>query len=204
MATTMLDALPYLIDYPYGCTEQTMSRFLPAVITAKTLREVGLNPETAMNRVFGGIEPSTAATTHPKGTHSLKQLDAITSEGLERLYNFQHADGGWGWWKEGDSDHFMTAYVLWGMSLAQQAGISVKSDVAQRAANYLDKELVEEEANYDQQAWILHALAVYRSNGKAPAGSAGILPASVLSALRLLRRRGIWLRRVEFVVTNIT
>ena len=26
---TMLDALPYLIDYPYGCTEQTMSRFLP-------------------------------------------------------------------------------------------------------------------------------------------------------------------------------
>jgi uncharacterized protein YfaS (alpha-2-macroglobulin family) len=30
MATTMLDALPYLIDYPYGCTEQTMSRFLPA------------------------------------------------------------------------------------------------------------------------------------------------------------------------------
>jgi uncharacterized protein YfaS (alpha-2-macroglobulin family) len=27
MATTMLDALPYLIDYPYGCTEQTMSRF---------------------------------------------------------------------------------------------------------------------------------------------------------------------------------
>ncbi|MDB6112979.1 MAG: Large extracellular alpha-helical protein, partial [Pedosphaera sp.] len=30
LAVTMLDALPYLIDYPYGCTEQTMSRFLPA------------------------------------------------------------------------------------------------------------------------------------------------------------------------------
>jgi len=38
MAVTMLDALPYLIDYPYGCTEQTMSRFLPAAITAKPLR----------------------------------------------------------------------------------------------------------------------------------------------------------------------
>src|SRR5260370_18766772 len=36
MAVTLLDALPYLIDYPYGCTEQTMSRFLPAAITAKT------------------------------------------------------------------------------------------------------------------------------------------------------------------------
>jgi uncharacterized protein YfaS (alpha-2-macroglobulin family) len=42
MATTMLDALPYLIDYPYGCTEQTMSRFLPAAITAKTLHDLGL------------------------------------------------------------------------------------------------------------------------------------------------------------------
>jgi uncharacterized protein YfaS (alpha-2-macroglobulin family) len=175
MATTMLDALPYLIDYPYGCTEQTMSRFLPAVITAKTLRDLGLNPETAMNRVFGGIEPATAADTHPKGSHSLKELDAITSQSLERLYTFQHADGGWGWWKEGDSDHFMTAYVLWGMSLAKQAGIEVKADAAQRASAYLDKELVEEEANYDQQAWMLHALA---SAGSASAGSAGILPAA--------------------------
>src|SRR6185369_6517879 len=64
MATTMLDALPYLIDYPYGCTEQTMSRFLPAVITAKTLRDLGLKPETAMHKIFGGIEESSAAATH--------------------------------------------------------------------------------------------------------------------------------------------
>ncbi|HXG66363.1 MAG TPA: alpha-2-macroglobulin family protein, partial [Blastocatellia bacterium] len=55
MAVTMLDALPYLINYPYGCTEQTMSRFLPAAITAKTLRDLGLRPEDAMNKVFGGI-----------------------------------------------------------------------------------------------------------------------------------------------------
>src|SRR6202000_2542817 len=45
LAVTMLDALPYLIHYPYGCTEQTMSRFLPTVITAKTLRDAGLKPE---------------------------------------------------------------------------------------------------------------------------------------------------------------
>jgi uncharacterized protein YfaS (alpha-2-macroglobulin family) len=166
MATTMLDALPYLIDYPYGCTEQTMSRFLPAAITAKTLRDLGLKPEAAMRKIFGGIEPSTAAATHPRGERDLKELDAITKASLERLYNFQHADGGWGWWKEGESDHFMTAYVLWGMALARQAGIEVKQDSFTRAAIYLDKEMVEEESNYDIQAWMLHA------------GSAGILPAS--------------------------
>ncbi|HXM34988.1 MAG TPA: MG2 domain-containing protein, partial [Pyrinomonadaceae bacterium] len=172
MATTMLDALPYLIDYPYGCTEQTMSRFLPAVITAKTLRDLGLKPETAMSKIFGGIEASTAAATHPKGKHDLSELNAITKQGLERLYNFQHADGGWGWWKDGDSDHFMTAYVVWGMTLARQAGVEVKADVLARAAGFLDKELVEEENNYDEEAWMLHALAVYHGSG--PAGQGGL------------------------------
>jgi uncharacterized protein YfaS (alpha-2-macroglobulin family) len=178
MAVTMLDALPYLIDYPYGCTEQTMSRFLPAAITAKTLRDLGLKPEAAMGKIFGGIEPgSTAGSSNQRVKHDLKELDRITKESLERLYNFQHADGGWGWWKEGDSDHFMTAYVLWGMTLARQAGIEVKPDVMERAASFLDKELVEEEASYDQQAWMLHALAVYHS-GNAPTGTAGVPPAS--------------------------
>jgi uncharacterized protein YfaS (alpha-2-macroglobulin family) len=166
MATTMLDALPYLIDYPYGCTEQTMSRFLPAAITAKTLRDLGLKPETAMNKIFGGIEQSTAIATHPKGKHDLSELDAITKQSLDRLYNFQHSDGGWGWWKEGDSDHFMTAYVVWGMTLAQQAGINVKPDVLSNAAAFLDKELVEEETSYDVQAWMLYALASYHARQK--------------------------------------
>lgn len=163
MATTMIDALPYLIDYPYGCTEQTMSRFLPAVITAKTLRDLGLKPETAMTRIFGGIEAATAAATHPQGRRDLKELERITKAGLDRLYDFQHSDGGWGWWKEGESDHFMTAYVVWGMTLARQAGVDVSSDSLQRATAYLDKELVEEEKSYDAQAWMLHALAVYHA-----------------------------------------
>jgi uncharacterized protein YfaS (alpha-2-macroglobulin family) len=167
LAVTMLDALPYLIDYPYGCTEQTMSRFLPAAITAKTLRELGLKPEAVMGRVFGGVEPETGQQTHPKGKRDLNELRAITQQSLERLYNFQHADGGWGWWKDGESDHFMTAYVLWGLSLAREAGIELKPEVAERAAAYLDKELVEEESNHDAQAWMLHALSVHLAFRKA-------------------------------------
>ena len=37
LAGAMVDALPYLVDYPYGCTEQTLNRFLPTVITQKIL-----------------------------------------------------------------------------------------------------------------------------------------------------------------------
>ena len=60
LAVTMLDALPYLVDYPYGCTEQTLSRFLPAVVTAKTLDDLDLSAEDTVGRLFGGVEPSTS------------------------------------------------------------------------------------------------------------------------------------------------
>src|ERR1051325_8330767 len=62
----------------------------------------------------------------------------------------------------------MTAYVLWGMSLGRQAGIDVKPDVMERAAAFLDKELVEEETSYDEQSWMLHSLAVYHALRKQP------------------------------------
>ncbi len=39
----MVDALPYLVDYPYGCTEQTLNRFLPTVITQRILLNMKLD-----------------------------------------------------------------------------------------------------------------------------------------------------------------
>ncbi|MHC4209360.1 MAG: alpha-2-macroglobulin family protein [Planctomycetota bacterium] len=166
MAVTMLDALPYLVDYPYGCTEQTMSRFLPAVVTARTLGDMGLSPDDALGKVFGGIEQAFVDKTHPKGRQkrqNIRKLDLIVNEGLERLYDFQHGDGGWGWWKHGESDHFMTAYILWGLCLAREAGLDVRGHVMDRAARFLEQEIVERENHYDMQAWMLHALAEYHA-----------------------------------------
>ncbi len=162
LAVTMLDALPYLIDYPYGCTEQTMSRFLPAAITARTLQDLGLSRDMILNRRFGGIVQEYASKTHPQGAQDLSNLDEMIQQGLTRLYDFQHSDGGWGWWKEGESDHFMTAYVVWGLSLAQEAGIEVQPVAITRAVQYLDQQIVEAENRYDLQAWMLYALSTSR------------------------------------------
>ncbi len=159
IAVTMLDSLPYLIDFPYGCTEQTMSRFLPAVVTLKTLTDLGLKPDSIAGRIFGGIDASRTDKTHPKGKKDLGSLNQIVEKGLKRLYDFQHSDGGWGWWKKGESDHFMSAYVLWGLTLAKNSGTLVNADVLERAFKFLDRELVEAETRFDQQAWMLHALA---------------------------------------------
>ncbi|MEQ2007394.1 MAG: alpha-2-macroglobulin family protein [Limisphaerales bacterium] len=159
LAVTMLDALPYLIDYPYGCTEQTMSRFLPSVVTAKTLKDLGLQPEDVMSRVFGGIEARAGGLQPPNlgAKKDLAKLNEMTDAGLKRLYDFQHGDGGWGWWKEGQSDRWMTAYVVWGLTLAKQSGVALKANVLERGAAFLDKTLVEEELNHDMQAFMLHA-----------------------------------------------
>ncbi|MHB0937981.1 MAG: alpha-2-macroglobulin family protein [Armatimonadota bacterium] len=162
LATTALDALPYLIDYPYGCTEQTMSRFLPTVIAAKTLQELGLRREDIAGKLFGGIEAEYTDKTHPQGKQDLARMDAMIAQGLDRLYDFQHGDGGWGWWKNGNTDHYMTAYVVWGLSLAKDAGVTVRQDVLDRGADYLRLHLVEEEERTDLQSWMLHALAAYR------------------------------------------
>ncbi|HEX9161000.1 MAG TPA: alpha-2-macroglobulin family protein, partial [Thermoanaerobaculia bacterium] len=142
LAVTMLDALPYLIDYPYGCTEQTMSRFLPAAIVARTLAKNGL---------------------HIPRTGKLGELDEVTARSMARLYDFQHADGGWGWWKQGDSDDFMTAYVVWGFAVAREGGLDVDGNAVRRAIDFLDQRLVQHESEPQGQTWMLHAIAAWRA-----------------------------------------
>jgi len=171
LAVSMLDALPYLIEYPYGCTEQTLSRFVPAVVTMKTLRDLGLEPEDVANHMFGGVEQEHADKTHTKNkrTASLDQLDDVVATGLKRLMDMQHSSGAWGWWKKDTSDRFMTAYALWGLSLALEAGVEVDTASLNRAAKWLQKQIVEDENYGDRQAWLLHALAEYhRITGSKP------------------------------------
>ena len=70
-----------------------------------------------------------------------KELDKIVKKGLKRLYDFQHDDGGWAWWKWGDSDPYMTAYVLIGLVEARNAGFSVDKSSISRGMKFLGNEL---------------------------------------------------------------
>lgn len=168
MAANLLDALPYLADYPYGCVEQTMSRFLPAVIVRKTMHDLGIADQDIAAYLSDVLEPRNDPAGHPqkRTDATYKKLDDMVDQGLKRLYDFQHSDGGWGWWKEGDSDRFMTAYVLWGLSLTQQASLPVRGDIVENAKRFLQIQLVQEENNPDMLAWMLHALAESGSSSK--------------------------------------
>lgn len=90
----LLGALPYLEGYPYGCTEQTMSRFLPLVSATEVL--------AAFDDVQG-----------PPGTAELPKMVAA---GLARLSELQHDDGGFGWWERDATHPAMTALVVGGLT----------------------------------------------------------------------------------------
>jgi uncharacterized protein YfaS (alpha-2-macroglobulin family) len=102
IAGALFGALDYLTSFPYGCTEQTMSSFLPNVIVAQALKDVPSAKLRASN-----------------------DLDKKVGRGLDRLYAYQHGDGGWGWWKDDKTDPFMTAYVVDGLTLATRAGFQI-------------------------------------------------------------------------------
>jgi len=167
MAVTMLDALPYLLDYPYGCVEQTMSRFLPAAIVNRTLSQLGLDAGDVAGRTFGGIEMIDGRPARPRDgdakAHDLRKLDEIIAAGLKRLDDMQGEDGGWGWWKGNQSDRYMTAYVVWGLGLAREAEIDVAGDMITPGADWLVNALVTARDYPDLQAWMLHAITASKA-----------------------------------------
>ena len=102
VAGSLFGALDYLTTYPYGCTEQTMSSFLPNVIVTQALKDIKTSSISSSN-----------------------DLGKKVKKGLDRLYAYQHNDGGWGWWKDDQSDPFMTAYVVSGLQLAKQSDYQI-------------------------------------------------------------------------------
>ncbi len=141
LAAGMVDGLDYLEHFPYECTEQTVSRFLPNIVTYRAFKELGIERPDLEQRLPG-----------------------LVSIGLQRLYNQQHYDGGWGWWTHDRSDLFLTAYVLLGMVEAQRAGFVVDEDVMEVAGNFLENNLVqprdvERHWQANRQAFILYVLA---------------------------------------------
>jgi len=74
LAASMSSGLTYLEDYPYLCMEQTVSRFLPNVITARALKAADIPSPLQSN------------------------VDAQVNIALQKIYAKQLVDGGWNWW----------------------------------------------------------------------------------------------------------
>ena len=138
IAGSLFSALGYLTSYPYGCTEQTMSSFLPNLVVADTLKKLNLS---------GLVSPA--------------DLQAKINAGLDRLNDFKHDDGGWGWWKEDDSRVFMTAYVVSGLAQAKSAGYAKADTNLGGGVSYLQKQLAQHPRMIPElRAYVVYALSL--------------------------------------------
>ena len=148
LAGAMVDALPYLVEYPYGCTEQVLNRFLPTVITQKILLDMNLDlkaireKRTNLNaQELGDAEERAKGWKHWERNPVFDEetVRDMVKQGLKRLTAMQLADGGWGWfsgWGERSYPH-TTAYVVHGLQIAQANDVAIVPGVLERGVAWL-------------------------------------------------------------------
>ncbi|MCA8913949.1 MAG: hypothetical protein KDB90_00955 [Planctomycetes bacterium] len=162
VAALAMDALPYLLEFPYGCVEQTMSRFLPAVIVRKTLEDAGVSLEEIGQRRakldYQGINPQAAYWYKHSPVFNTQTMNGIIDYGIKRLAIMQHGDGGWGWWQQGQSDTYMSAYVCYGLQTAKAAGVQFDNGMLDRGVKFLSG-LARSEKNIHRVAYIAYVQA---------------------------------------------
>ncbi|MFX0074301.1 MAG: MG2 domain-containing protein [Candidatus Hermodarchaeota archaeon] len=109
-----IDSWRSLIGYPYGCIEQTISRLLPSALIYDYLNKTG--------QLTASLE---------------KEITLMVLEGLSRVYNFQHSDGGWGWWRNDGSKVIMTSIVVSALNQVEDSGFHINPSVLQKGIEYL-------------------------------------------------------------------
>ncbi len=112
------DALSYLLNYPYGCVEQTTSSLIPWLSTQQ-LRPV-----------------------LPELEKSEKEVAATIEKGIARLFSMQTGDGGLGYWPgSNESVLWGSAYAGVAIAIAQRREIPVPEEQANALWDYLSSNL---------------------------------------------------------------
>jgi uncharacterized protein YfaS (alpha-2-macroglobulin family) len=148
LAGALVDALPYLADYPYGCTEQTLNRFLPTVIAQKVLIDLGIDlkairqEHTNLNAQELGDARERAKKWQGYEHNPVfdeAEVARRARAGLQRLADMQLSDGGWGWFS-GFGEHasaHTTALVVHGLQVARRNDIALPQGMLERGVAWL-------------------------------------------------------------------
>ena len=168
-----VQALPYLMEYPYDCNEQTFSRYY-----ANSLASHIANSNPRIREVFDQWANSDALLSNLEKNEELKSLliqetpwlrDAQSEtqqkkrigllfnlnkmnneqqSALNKLAQNQNSSGAWSWFNGGPDNRYITQHIISGMGhldhLVNSATGSNKSNMIEDAISYLDAEFVKE------------------------------------------------------------
>jgi hypothetical protein len=170
-------ALPYLMEYPYECAEQTFNRYyataLAAHIVAQSPKIKSIfeqwksTPDALVSQLEKNQDLKSALLEETPwvleanneteqrrrigelfDTYKLSnELDAT----MRKLKDMQLPEGGFPWFKGMGSDRFITQYIITGLGRLQQLGVKDTKgnmqDVILKALPYMDRKMKE---SYDQ------------------------------------------------------
>lgn len=162
---TVLQALPYLVRYPYECTEQTLNRFVSTGIVTSVFRDHPAVAKMAAKfskrdtplETFDSMDPNRKIALEEapwlqqvKGGKSpdesyIDVLDpkvaaAERASALAKLKKAQLPNGAWPWFPGGPPSPYMTLYLLHGFAKATEFKVDVPRDLVQRAWTYVGNE----------------------------------------------------------------
>jgi uncharacterized protein YfaS (alpha-2-macroglobulin family) len=123
LAVFLSDALNYLIDYPYGCSEQISSKLKAIAIIKNGLKIPNLADKFKLEKI----------------TYKDKEytIDQLVDAGLSDLYKNQNDDGGFSMWGDSDSNYYITLQVVDALNSLKKSGYTVNDDALSKGADYL-------------------------------------------------------------------
>jgi uncharacterized protein YfaS (alpha-2-macroglobulin family) len=158
-----IQALPYLIEFPYGCSEQIFNR-----LYANNLAKHIANSNPRIKEVFDQWRGTDALKSNLEKNEDLKSvlitetpwvvqaqnetqakqrigmlfeentLKNSLNISFSKLKNMQLPDGSWPWFPGGKSNSYITLYITTGFGRLRHLGIQTDMSLAMRSLDYLD------------------------------------------------------------------
>jgi uncharacterized protein YfaS (alpha-2-macroglobulin family) len=162
-------ALPYLMEYPYECSEQTFNR-----LYANALARSIANSDPKVHRIFEQWRNTPALDSPLEKNQDLKslaleetpwlrqaqaesqarrnvgilfddnRLNNETEQTLQKLAQMQLPDGAWPWFPGGRGNDYITLYITSGFGRLRHLGVDVSVEPAVRSLRRLDAWMTEE------------------------------------------------------------
>lgn len=169
-----VQALPYLMEYPYDCNEQTFSRYY-----ANALASHIANSNPRIQEVFNQWKNTDALISNLEKNEELKSiliqetpwlrdaqseteqkkriallfdLNKMTNEltsAKRKLENNQMINGAWAWFEGGKPNRYITQHIITGFGHLKQLNVastplSNQEEMIKKAIQYLDAEFIQE------------------------------------------------------------
>jgi uncharacterized protein YfaS (alpha-2-macroglobulin family) len=170
---SVLASLPYLINYPYECIEQTLNRFVSTGILTSIFdqfpsvarmarsfsnrktpletwdnsdpnRKISFEETPWLQQSRGHLVGSDGTDPDLISVLDPKIAKLTKTDALAKLQKAQTSLGAFPWFPGGPPSPYITLYTLYGLSKAIEFGVEVPKPMVQNAWNYLKTHYIQE------------------------------------------------------------